>query len=187
MRCSALGVALRLQTTPPAGRGAELWTFCLDHMSVLDTPDDFKLCDQVWCALSGDTVDVGACDELERVVRLVWDSSGLIGNGGFHRFFEGDFPGDPGFVYTLGAYKRIRAEAACEALQAAFGQFPGGVLPADIHERLRIFESVPEQTRAEIEGRYYDADKETEHCLARFIREHRGGFEQRLEARGAEP
>jgi hypothetical protein len=156
-------------------------------MSILDTLDDFKLCDQVWCALSEHKIDVNACGELERVVRLVWDSSGLIGNGGFHRLFEGDYPGDPGFVYTVAAYKRIGAEATYEALQVAFRQFPGGVLPADIHERLRVFESIPEQTWEEIEGRYYDADKATERCLAQFIREHRSGYEQLLAARRAEP
>lgn len=156
-------------------------------MSILDIADDFDLCDQVWCALSESTIDVDACGELERVVRLVWDSSGLIGNGGFHRLFEGDYPGDPGLVYTVAAYKRIGAEAAYEALQAAFRQFPGGVPPADIHERLRVFESLPEKTWEEIEGRYYDADKETERCLARFIREHRNGYEQLLGAKRAEP
>ena len=156
-------------------------------MSILDTPDDFELCDRVWCALSESRIDVDACGELERVVRLVWDSSGLIGNGGFHRLFEGDYPGDPGFVYTVAAYMRIGAQAAYEALQAAFRQFPGAVLPADIHQRLRIFESMPKQTWEEIEGRYYDANKETERCLARFIREHRGGYERLLEARRAEP
>src|SRR5574337_487343 len=98
-------------------------------MSIRDTPDDFELCDRVFCALSESTIDVEACGELERVVRLVWDSSGLIGNGGFHRLFEGDCAGDPGFVYTISAYKRIGAEAAYRALQAIFSQFPSGVLP----------------------------------------------------------
>jgi len=156
-------------------------------MSILDTQDDFRLCDLVFCALSENRIDVEACSELERVVRLVWDSSGLIGNGGFHRLFEGDYPGDPGFVYTVAAYQRIDARAAYEALQAAFRQFPGGVLPAEIEERLRVFESLPQETWEEIEGRYYDADIETEHCLARFIREHRNGYEQILALRRAEP
>jgi len=156
-------------------------------MTILDTPDDFELCDRVWCALSENTIDVDACGELERVVRLVWDSSGLIGNGGFHRLFEGDYPGDPGFVYTVAAYKRIGAGGAYYALQAAFRQFPSGVVPADIHERLRAFESLPEKSWDEIERRYYDADKETERCLARFIREHRSGYELLLGARRAEP
>src|SRR5439155_17550916 len=134
-------------------------------MSILDTADDFELCDRVFCGLAGSPINVDTCGELERVLRLVWDSSGLIGNGGFHHLFEGNYPGDPGFVYTVAAYQCIGARAAYEALQAAFRQFPGGVLPAEIDERLRVFEAVPKETWEEIEGRYYDADKVTEHCL----------------------
>jgi hypothetical protein len=156
-------------------------------MSILDTADDFELCDRVWCALSESTINVDTCGELERVVRLVWGSSGLIGNGGFHRLFEGDYPGDPGFVYTVAAYQSIGARSAYKALQDAVRQFPGGVMPAEIEERLRVFESTPKETWEEIEGRYYDADKETEHSLARFIREHRSGFERLLALRRAEP
>ena len=156
-------------------------------MSILDTRDDFKLCDLVWCALSADSINVDTCGELERIVRLVWDSSGLIGNGGLHRLFEGDYPGDPSFIYTVAAYQRIGAWVAYEALQAAFRQFPGGVLPTEIDERLMAFDSVPKETWEEIEGRYYDADKETEHCLASFIRDHRNGYEGLLAFRQAEP
>lgn len=155
-------------------------------MSLLDSSDDFELCDRLWCALSETTIKVDACGELERVVRLVWDSSGLIGNGGFHRLFEGEYPGDPGFTYTLAAYGRIGATAAYEALQQAFKLFPRGVIPPDVSKRLRAFESLPERTWEEIERRYYDADKETERCLARFIREHRSGYEQLLAPRQAE-
>ena len=156
-------------------------------MSILDTADDFELCDRVWCALSESTINVDTCGELERVVRLVWDSSGLIGNGGVHRLFEGDYPGDPGFAYTVAAYQRIGARTAYEALQDAFRQFPGGVLPATIEDRLRVFESTPKKTWDEIERRYYDAGKDTEYSLARFIREHRSGFERLLARRRAEP
>jgi len=156
-------------------------------VSILDTTDDFDLCNQVFSGLAKTPIDVNSCGELERVVRLVWDSSGLIGNGGLHRLFEGDYPGDPGFVYTVAAYQRIGARAAYETLQAAFRQFPRGVLPGEIEERLRVFESIPKETWDEIEGRYYAADEETEHCLARFIREHRSGYEQLLGTRRAGP
>lgn len=154
-------------------------------MSIFDTPDDFELCDRVFCELSDDVINVETCTELERVVRLVWDSSGLIGNGGMHRLFEGDYPGDPGFVYTVAAFRRIGAQRAYEALQEAFRQFPGGVLPADTEERLRSFESQPEQTWRAIEARFYDAAEETERCLARFIREHRCEYKQLLTAKRA--
>ena len=78
-------------------------------MNILDTQDDFALCNSVFGGLSRNPIDVETCGEMERVVRLVWDSSGLIGNGGFHYLFEGDYPGDAGFVYTAAAYARIGA------------------------------------------------------------------------------
>jgi hypothetical protein len=156
-------------------------------MSMFDTADDFKLCDQVFGALADSPINVDTCGELERVVRLVWDSSGLIGNGGFHYLFEGDYPGDPGFIYTVAAYQRIGARAAYEALQGAFRQFPGGVVPSSIDGRLKVFESLPKDTWDRIERRYYDADKETERCLASFIRQHRSEYELLLAAKRAEP
>jgi hypothetical protein len=158
-------------------------------MSVLDMQDDFKLCDQVFGRLcdSCKQIDVESCSELERIVRLVWHSAGLIENGGFHYLFEGDFRGDPGFVYTAAAYHRIGALRAYEAFQDAVRQFPGGVLPPDVGERLRVYESVPAERWDEIVGRYWDATKDTERCLARFIREHRAGYERLLETKGAEP
>src|SRR5687768_13688871 len=112
-------------------------------MSIFDTRDDFELCNQVFCAFAKNAINVDACGELERIVRLVWDSSGLIGNGGLRRLFEGDYPGDPGFVYTVAAYQRIGAQRAYEALQAVFRKFPGSLLPDDIDERLRMFDSLP--------------------------------------------
>ena len=155
-------------------------------MSFLDTSDDFELCNRVFCELSKDAIKVDTCSDLERVVRLVWDSSGLMGNGGLHRLLEGNYPGDPAFVYTVDAYRHIGAQSACEALQAAFRRFPGGVLPIDIRERLRIFESIPKQIWDQIEARYYAADKETERCLARFIRKNRSEYEYLIEMRRAE-
>jgi hypothetical protein len=120
-------------------------------------------------------------------VRLVWHSAGLIENGGFHYLFEGDFRGDPGFVYTAAAYHRIGAFRAYEAFQDAIRQFPGGLLPTEVSQRLRVYESIPAERWDEIAGRYYDATKDTEGCLARFIREHRDDYARVLETKGAEP
>jgi hypothetical protein len=158
-------------------------------MSVFDIQDEFKLCDRVFGRLceSCNEIDVDSCTELERIVRLVWHSAGLIENGGFHYLFEADFKGDPGFVYTAAAYHRIGALQAYEAFQDAIRQFPGGVLPADISERLRVYESIPAERWDEIVGRYYDATKNTEACLAGFIRKNRAQYARLLDAKGAEP
>jgi len=157
-------------------------SFGIAVVNILDIQDDFELCNQLFSRLAEfcNEIDVDSYTELERVVTLVWHSGGLIGNGGFHYLFEGDFSGDPGFVYTAAAYQRIGASRAYEAFQDAIRQFPGGVLPADIDERLRAYESLPKATWDQIERRYYDAAKDTETCLARFIREHRRGYEDLL-------
>jgi hypothetical protein len=155
-------------------------------MSLLDTKDDYELCKGVYGGLSHQTINVDTCGELERVVRLVWDSCGLIENGGFHYLFEGDYPGDPGFIYTAAAYARIGARSAYEAIQDAIRQFPGGILPDQLDERIRIYESLPEERWDEIERRYYAAIKEIESCLAQFIREHRSGYQVLLDQKAAE-
>lgn len=151
-------------------------------MNIFDIQDDFDLCDRVFGRFAEfcNEIDVDSYTELERVLTLVWHSSGLIGNGGFHYLLEGDFNGDPGFVYTAASYQRIGALRAYEAIQDAIKQFPGGVLPADIDERMRAYEAVPKETWDQIEGRYYDAAKDTERCLARFIRDHRSQYEDLL-------
>ena len=157
-------------------------------MNLFDIEDDFELCDGLFGRFAefNNAIDVDSYSELERIVTLVWHSSGLIGNGGFHYLFEGDFRGDPGFVYTAAAYQRIGAAAAYKAFQEALRQFPDGILPDDIATRLRIYESVPKETWDKIERVYYDADKETKACLARFIRKHRNDYERLLQEKEAE-
>jgi hypothetical protein len=155
-------------------------------MNILDTQDDFALCNSVFGGLSRNPIDVETCGEMERVVRLVWDSSGLIGNGGFHYLFEGDYPGDAGFVYTAAAYARIGARKSYEAIQEAIRQFPGGILPDNLVERIRIFESLPEEGWDEIARKFYAADKEVVGCLASFIREHHNEFQALLNHKAAE-
>ena len=103
-------------------------------MNLFDIQDDSKLCDELFGRFAefSNEIDVDSHSELERIVTLVRHSSGLIGNGGFHYLFEGDFRGDPGFVYTAAAYQRIGAADAYKAFQEAFRQFPEGILPDNI-------------------------------------------------------
>jgi hypothetical protein len=156
-------------------------------VKLFDIKDDFELCDRLFGKLAefDNVIDVDSYSELERVVTLVWHSSGLIGNGGFHYLFEGEFNGDPGFVYTAASYKRIGALAAYEAFQDATKQFPGGVLPTDSEQRIREYEAVPKEIWDKIERRYYDADKDTVKCLSRFIREHRREYEDLLKRKAS--
>ena len=44
--------------------------------------------------------DLSKIPKPQQTVLLVYQSYGLIGNGGFQYLFEGDFPGDPEFLLT---------------------------------------------------------------------------------------
>lgn len=154
-------------------------------MKLLDIANDFELCDGVFCALSDTCIDAEQCCELERVVRLVWDSSGLIENGGFRCLFEGDYPGDSGFIYTVAAYKRVGARNAYDALRDAMRKFPDRLPPHDIAERMRIYDTRADSEWDEIADRFFEAKSEIVTCLAEFIRSHRVEYERLLEQRRA--
>src|SRR5262245_12215143 len=85
----------------------------------------------------GDKVDPSKIPKPQQTVMLVYHSHGIIGNGGFQYLFEGDFPGDPGFLLTRQAYKTIGASDASAAFAKAFAVFPNSTPPADIDRRLQ--------------------------------------------------
>ena len=89
----------------------------------------------------GDDVQLNQIPKPQQAVLAVVNSHGILGNGGFQYLFEGDFPGDPGFVLTRQAYATIGANDAIAAFDKAFAVFPNSTPPADIDERLRIWQS----------------------------------------------
>ncbi len=89
----------------------------------------------------GDDLQLNQIPKPQQAVLAVVNSHGLIGNGGFQYLFEGDLPGDPGFVITREAYKTIGATDAIAAFDKAFAVFPNSMPPADIDERLRLWQS----------------------------------------------
>jgi len=89
----------------------------------------------------GEDVQLNQIPKPQQAVLAVVNSHGIIGNGGFQYLFEGDFPGDPGFVLTREAYKTIGAADAIAAFDKAFAVFPNSTPPADIDERLRLWQS----------------------------------------------
>lgn len=89
----------------------------------------------------GEDLQLNQIPKPQQAVLAVVHSHGIIGNGGFQYLFEGDFPGDPGFVLTREAYKTIGATDAIAAFDKAFAVFPNSMPPADIEERLRLWQS----------------------------------------------
>lgn len=147
------------------------------------TTDDVDLCDGVFCAIAevtGNQIDAANEPEPCRTVTLVWQSGGIIGNGGFRYLFEGDFNGDPGYRLTAAAYQKIGANDAYAAFRDALALFPNTELPADIEERLRLYESHPEDILDAVDSRFFAADGDIQRMLARFIRSNRDAIREYL-------
>ncbi len=140
---------------------------------LLDGGDDFELCDGVFVHIAdrhGNELDIDKETETERVVTLVWHSFGIIGNGGFQYLFEGDFNGDPGFILTAAALRRIGCAEAAEAFEQALSLFHGNCPPSNIEDRLKIYQSISETERERINRKFWDAGNELQAKLAAFIR-----------------
>ena len=86
---------------------------------LLDASDDSALCNGICKRINvwyGSLADVSKQSPQERVVTQVWNSLGIIGNGGFQYLFEGGFYGDPGYVYTAAAFQTLGCKQAAEAV-----------------------------------------------------------------------
>lgn len=139
--------------------------------SILNETDDGFLCDGVFCRFADldNSLHADQYEEVEQVITLVWHSAGIIGNGGFHYLFEGDFNGDPGFFLTAKAFASIGAEGANKAFKEIMNYFPQG-LPSDIGKRLKIYENIPEEEARRIDMLFWDNRKNIETKLAEYIR-----------------
>jgi hypothetical protein len=152
---------------------------CSDLDRLLDTPDDFLLCDELFKrALKhyGDGLDVSRCKEKDRTVLLVWHASGIIDNGGFQYLFEGDLKGDPDFAMTAAAFKAIKATNCAAAVEAAVKLFPGGKPPPDVAKRLKVYQSAGAAKRDAIDRRFFSESQKVKALLATYIRAHRAEF-----------
>jgi len=160
----------------------------IDLDALLDTVDDFELCDGVFLRFSefNNRIDVDTYTEEQRVVTLVWHAAGIIGNGGFDYLFEGEFKGDPGYIYTAAAFKTIGATESYAAFQRALKAF-NGRRPTDPNERSTGFDRLPEDERDGINQQFWDADNNKRSCLAHYIRERRERFRQLLSAPPRKP
>ena len=152
-----------------------------DIEALLAQDDDFELCNGVFSRFAdfNNSIDVDSYTEEQRVVTLVWHAGGLIGNGGFEYLFEGDFQGDPGFIYTAAAFATIGPHASYQAFQRALACFSGGY-PMDAKTRTVAFERVPEEHRLSINHQFWDDHDNMKAALARYIRERRPTFRKLL-------
>jgi hypothetical protein len=148
---------------------------------LLEGADDFDLVDSTFVKI-GDRYDHEISADRytpeERVIMLVWHSSGIVDNGGFEYLFSGDFPCDPDFKLTAEAYKTVGLQVGYESFQDAFRLFPGGQVPHDSEERIKNYKSVDENVRNDINRKFFTEshDKSREKQLAKYIRENAAKF-----------
>lgn len=89
----------------------------------------------------GQNIDPSKMPLPHQTVLLVYHSHGILGNGGFQYLFEGDFPGDPEFLLTRQAYQTIGAADVIAAFEKAFAVFPHSTPPANIEQRLEMWQA----------------------------------------------
>jgi hypothetical protein len=146
---------------------------------ILTDPIDSSLCDRLFVRMAeryGNELDVTDETEQERTVSLVWQSYGIIGNGGFQYLLERDFKGDPGFRETANSYRRIGCKTAAACFDRLFASFPKGEIGADIDKRLRLYQKTFSGFPNKVDGPFFSASKEIESCLAAYIRANAGAF-----------
>ena len=154
---------------------------------LLSSQDDFDLCNGVFGRFAefDNEIDVESYSEEERVVTLAWHAGGIISNGGFEFLFEGDFNGDPGYVYTAAAFQTIGAASSYSAFQKALGAF-GDHYPSEASERIAIYKKLPEEERRSINRQLWDDSENARSCLARYIRDRRERLWELLSTGGDE-
>ncbi len=147
--------------------------------TILTEPDDSELCNRIHghiISRHGAHFSVAELTEEERVVVLVCQARGIIDNGGFRHLFEGNFDGDPLFAGTHAALRTIGAEAAAQAFQATLSMFPDSRPPVNVQERMRVYLTQVAIWPTEADKKFWDAGKQTDACLARYIRAHADAF-----------
>ncbi len=168
------------------------------HLERLLATQDSELWNMVWSRVItryGDDIDVSSYSEEEKVVILVVQAWGIIGNGGFQYLFEGTFKGDPYFVKTVAAFEAIQAHECADALRQELSIFPQSKPPRNIEQRLQLYDErgggqPPRSIRMRIGNkdpreysidRFYRQSPEIERLLANYIWQNRAAFKAQWE------
>jgi hypothetical protein len=155
---------------------------------LINSASDYKLCSGafllIYRILWQDNPELSV-PEPARTVLLIWQSAGVIGNGGFSYLFEGSYNSDSDYsVVAIDSYRRIGMTEACAAFADALRQFPCGLPPTEVEERNAALAALPDDAFDEMNIRYYGATEEgkLEASLAQFIRENKEELARVLEA-----
>ena len=118
-------------------------------------------------------------------LQTVWaveQAQGVIDNGGFHYFFENDWPERPSYSVFVDAFRRIGANEAADCIHDAVEMFPSSNPHLDYQMRrefmnsLREKESGKESIIDKLGDRVIDLGGDTFIRLARYILAHADSF-----------
>jgi Domain of unknown function (DUF4375) len=146
---------------------------------ILAEPDDSELCNRLHGAIlghHGSHVALADLSDAERVVVLVMNALGIIGNGGFRYLLEGDLRQDPDLARTTEAFQLIGCEPAVEAFQETLAIFPDSRPPRDIDQRLHHYLTHVTLFPTDQDVRFCRAQEQIETRLASYIRSHADSY-----------
>jgi len=136
--------------------------------------NDFELCCEVSKKVAtkyGGRTQAIIYPENERVVVLVWTAAGIIENGGFRYLFGSVLPGDAKCAHTIIALTRIGCVKAAEIVQRAVCLFPDCLPHRYDVERIRWYESQPEDIKVLLDTEFLNELDNITTGLAKYIRE----------------
>ncbi len=142
---------------------------------VLAAEDDLVVCNGLYSLLLtryGKLFNPATLPVEHRTVFSVWHTNMMIGNGGFHAFFNAEMPGDPDYTHMLAGYKAIGCGPACAALNRVFDAFPDRVPSDDPVERLRVFVHGNNEVDGALNRDFLETADALTTAVAAYIRKH---------------
>ena len=127
-------------------------------------------------ALDAEKIDLGKYSVHEETLILVFQILGLAGNRGFEGLFCDEIDGDPGYVRSVAAFKRIEATKAAFCFAELLELFAKTSHRKSFDKRADDFAKANNVKLEMLEGAFLDAEPEIISKLAKYIRDHRHEF-----------
>lgn len=134
---------------------------------LFEDSDDFRLVDALAVAIPESTSK--QLPRSHQVVVSVWNSSGLIGNGGFWAFLRSDID----FDTVIDSLEEIGATESVEAMRQAVSVFPNSVPPDDWLDRGDFIDSLGQDDNeilSSASSAFYAAEKQRLESLGKYVR-----------------
>ncbi len=150
-----------------------------NKIPLIGNEDDDGLVDVVVdsiLALDADKIDLSKYTLHEETVVLVIQILGLVGNRGFAGLFSDEIDGDPGYVRSLAAFKRVGATKAAFCFAELLELYAKTDRRKSFIKRADEFAQTYADKLDALEGAFLDAEPEIISQLAKFIRDHRREF-----------